>query len=211
MSLQARTLVSAPEVAPLGADLPKTPFELARAAAAGDAVATTHLLQSVAPKMMRVVRAVMGPHASDVDDVVQQALIGLIQALPAFRGECEPSTYACRIAIRAAVVARRRARLSRARHEDTEADHVAGDASPGDEALASRRKEILRGLLEEIPEEQAEALAMRSVLGWSLEEIAASASAPLNTIRSRLRLAKEALRRKIESVPGLADELGVAP
>ena len=194
----------------MGADLPATPLELARAAAAGDALATTRLLQSVAPKMMRVVRAVMGADAADADDVVQQSLIGLVQALPAFRGECEPSSYACRIAVRTAVAARKRTRAVRARHDDaTDADLVPGAPSPSDEAHARRRKEIMRTLLEEIPEEQAEALAMRTVLGWSLEEIAASASAPLNTIRSRLRLAKEALRRKIESVPGLADELGV--
>ena len=76
-------------------------------------------------------------------------------------------------------------------------------------ALVRRRKEILRSLLEDIPEEQAEALAMRAVLGWSIEEIAVACGAPINTIRSRLRLAKEALRRKIESAPGIADELGL--
>ena len=66
----------------------------------------------------------------------------------------------------------------------------------------------MQSLLEEIPQEQAEALAMRTMLGWSLEEIVEASGAPLNTVRSRLR-AKEALRRKIEADPALADELGV--
>lgn len=185
--------------------------QLAFAAAAGDPVATTRLLQSVAPRMMRVVRTVMGALAADADDVVQQSLIALIHALPAFRGECAPASYACRIAIRTALAARRRERTQSSRHEpEADADALPGGESPSDEAFARRRKQILRSLLAEIPEEQAEALAMRVVLGWSLEEIAASSGAPLNTIRSRLRLAKEALRKKIESAPGLADELGVA-
>ena len=41
--------------------------------------------------------------------------------------------------------------------------------SPGEEAAASRRKELLRGLLDDFRNEQAEALAMRVVLGWSIE------------------------------------------
>jgi RNA polymerase sigma-70 factor (ECF subfamily) len=47
------------------------------------------------------------------------------------------------------------------------------------------------------------------MLGWSLEEIAQTSGAPVNTVRSRLRLAKEALRRKIVADPVLAEELGV--
>ena len=74
---------------------------------------------------------------------------------------------------------------------------------------AQRRKEILRELLAELPAEQAEALAMRVVLGWSIEEIAVQSSAPLNTVRSRLRLAKESLRKTIESQPGLCEALEV--
>jgi RNA polymerase sigma-70 factor (ECF subfamily) len=60
-------------------------------------------------------------------------------------------------------------------------------------------------LLEDLPEEQADVLALRVVLGLSLEEVAQATGAPLNTVRSRVRLAKEALRRRIESTPELAD------
>jgi RNA polymerase sigma-70 factor (ECF subfamily) len=63
--------------------------------------------------------------------------------------------------------------------------------------------------LADLPSEQAEALAMRVVLGWSLKEIAVYGSVPLNTVRSRLRLAKEALRRRIELAPHLASALEV--
>ena len=57
----------------------------------------------------------------------------------------------------------------------------------------------MRELLAAIPTEQGETLAMRVVLGWSLEEIAAHTRVPVNTVRSRLRLAKEAMRRRIEA------------
>jgi RNA polymerase sigma-70 factor (ECF subfamily) len=185
-------------------------LELAKRAGTGDVAATARLLRLVAPEMLRVVRGVMGTYAAEVDDAAQQALVGLVQALPAFRGDCSPVGYACRIAFRTALAQRRSAQKSRARRDPS----VDADSLPSDmtaRADAAHRTELLRGLLEVIPAEQAEALAMRTMLGWSLQEIASASGAPLNTVRSRLRLAKEALRSKIEADPSLADALGVAP
>ena len=184
---------------------------LARQAATGDAAATSRLLKMVAPRVVRVVRAVLGGGHPDLDDASQQALIGFIQALPAFRGDSDPSRYATTIAVRTAIAARRRTKVDRSRRDgEADADAVpCSRPSPGDALAAQRRQEILRDLLAELPAEQAEALAMRVVLGWSLEEVAASSGAPVNTVRSRLRLAKESLRRTIESQPDLHDALGV--
>jgi RNA polymerase sigma-70 factor (ECF subfamily) len=186
---------------------------LARQAATGDAAATSRLLRGLASRVVRVVRAVLGSSHPDVDDVAQQALIGFIQALPAFRGDCDPARYATTIAVRTAIGARRRVRIEQARRDPgADADAVASPAmEPGEEIASQRRKEVLRELLAELPPEQAEALAMRVVLGWSLEEIAVQSGAPLNTVRSRLRLAKESLRRTIETQPGLVELLGVEP
>jgi RNA polymerase sigma-70 factor (ECF subfamily) len=188
---------------------------LARAAAAGDLRMASRLLEALAPRIASVVRVVMGRGHPDADDVVQQSLIAFLQALPAFRGECHPSSYASRIAVRTAVAARRRSRLAHSREgaELEEADrHESGTSpSPGDEAVAELRKRILRDLLAELPEEQAESLALRVVLGWSLDEVATATQAPLNTVRSRIRLAKEALRRRIEADPRLLDGLEVEP
>jgi len=47
------------------------------------------------------------------------------------------------------------------------------------------------------------------VLGWSLEEIASHAGVPINTVRSRIRLAKEAMRRRIEATRALREELTI--
>jgi RNA polymerase sigma factor (sigma-70 family) len=184
---------------------------LARAAAQGDSAATGQLLRALAPRLGRVVRAVLGGGHPDLDDAIQQSLIGLVQALPAFRGDCEPIGYATIIAVRTAVAARKRSRTDHARREDgVETDLMEAHAlSPGEEAAATRRKELLRGLLDDLPTEQAEALAMRVVLGWSIKEIASHSGAPLNTVRSRLRLAKEALKSRIELDADLIEALGM--
>jgi RNA polymerase sigma-70 factor, ECF subfamily len=188
------------------------PETLARLAATGDAAAIAALLRVVAPPMLRVVRGVLGPRSADVDDALQQSLISLINALPAFRGECAPAAYACRIAFRVALALRRRARRDDRERELMAATDGSPEAMPASHSLeATRRTAALRALLDEIPTAQAEALAMRTILGWSREEIAKMSGVPVNTVRSRLRLAKEALRRKIESDPKLLEELGVPP
>lgn len=186
---------------------------LARSAGTGDAQAMRALLRDIGPRIERVVRAVLGRANEDADDVVQQAMMGFVQALPSFRGDCEPVHFASRVAARTAIACARRRRTLRARHEDgVELDAIPRDAGTVPEPLAAtertRRMELLRDVLAEIPAEQAETLSLRVVLGWSLAEIAETMDVPLNTVRSRLRLAKTALRAVIQADPAANEELG---
>ena len=188
-------------------------YELAEAAAGGDMQATSALLKALAPGMIRSASAILGASHPDLDDVIQQSLIGLVQALPGFRGECSPAHYASRIVARTAVAASHRAKVRHARRDDSaELDAFASESSPPQDAIdAERRRRVVQGLLETLPEEQAETLALRVVLGFSLQEVADATSTPLNTVRSRVRLAKEALRRRIEGDAALQDLLEVGP
>lgn len=187
------------------------PGDLALRAAAGDLEATQALLGYLVPVIRRVVAGVMGTAHADFDDVAQQSLIAVLGALPSFRGECSPAGYASRIAFRVAL----RARKQRGREQNRLDAFARGTTdesrapSPIEVSGAQRRRELLRELLARLPEEQAETLALRVVLGWSLDEIASATGAPTNTVRSRMRLAKDALRKSIERSPGLCEELGV--
>jgi len=186
---------------------------LARLAGSGDPAATRRFLDRVWPTLSRVVSSVLGARHPEVDDVIQQSLIAVLQALSAFRGECHPAGYASRIALHVALRARRNSAVRRARSQSL-AQISAAEPDvyfPGCDVTAERRKRALRDLLMDLPEEQADALALRVMLGWSLEDVAQATGAPLNTVRSRVRLAKEALRRRIEADPTLADQLEVAP
>jgi RNA polymerase sigma-70 factor (ECF subfamily) len=180
-------------------------LDLARRAAEGDARSTRSLLELVAPTVSRTIRTMMGSRHPEVDDAAQLALIGFVQALPTFRGECDPAHFAARIAIRTAGAARRRFRSRRVRHDDSiDIDDL--EAPPDSPEAALRRRAVLE-LVDRLPEEQAETMALRFVLGWKLHEIAAATGAPFNTVRSRLRLAKEALLKRIEGDPALAEAL----
>jgi RNA polymerase sigma factor (sigma-70 family) len=190
-----------PRTDPLGA--------LARKAMQGDDGAMRQLLRSVAGPLLAAVKAIAGRRTPDLEDIAQETLVAFVQALPAFRGECSVMHYASRIAVRTAMAARRR-RVARDHRIDALDDSEPEEqlaVSPGDEAWAARRRELLRSLLDELPEIQADTLALRVALGYSMQEVADATSAPVNTVRSRLRLAKEALRRRIEEDPALSDLL----
>jgi len=185
---------------------------LARRAGAGDPVATRHFLSAVWPKVGRVVVGVLGSRHPDIDDVVQQTLIAVTQALPAFRGDCHPAGYASRIALHVALRARRHTAARRARSETLRQYSLSEpEEAPHEELGSERRKRAMRDLLSELPEEQADALGLRVLLGWSLEEVATASGVPINTVRSRVRLAKEALRKRLEERPELAGELEFRP
>ena len=185
--------------------------ELSLRAANGDLAATQELLAYVWPTLTRVAAGVLGARHAELDDAVQQSMIALVRALPAFRGDCHPAGYASRITLRVALRVRRNFKRDAVRREQLELLGTAEDSapSPSNVTLGSRRRELLRELLEDLPEEQAEALTLRVVMGWSLEEVARASGAPVNTVRSRVRLAKEALRARIEAQPALAELRGL--
>jgi RNA polymerase sigma-70 factor (ECF subfamily) len=193
---------------------------LAGEARSGDPAAIRRLLDAVGPAMLGVVRAVLGSSDRDAEDVLQESLVGVIQGLAAFRGDSSFLHFARSIALRRSLDQRRkRARRGPEVALHAEPDHEEGDSSPysvsGDlrsearspvaDALAAQRRAAFRALLSELRPEQAEAFAMRVLFGYSMEEIALQTEAPLDTVKSRLRLAKQTLRIRIQDDPTLLE------
>jgi len=180
--------------------------DLARAAAAGEPRAVRTFIVTVAPHVLRVVRRVMGASHPDADDVAQEAAVGIMEALPRHRGECTVLHFACRVAVLTAMNARRHEAAKKRASERTSfpIDLVpALSPSPDAEAMAHARAQAVRDLLDTLPIEQAEVLAMHCVVGYTVREIADAAGVPLETVRSRMRLAKQALRQRVMDDPEL--------
>jgi RNA polymerase sigma factor (sigma-70 family) len=196
---------------PLPADAGDELAPLAAAAVAGDARAVRAFVTAVGGPMLRAVRKILGAAHADVDDVTQDAVLALLSALPGFRGESSVLHFACRVAVLTAMAARRR-RETRDRFTLLESRaHALPDpqgSSPLAEVLAARRREVLRALLDELPDTTAEALALHFILGYTVDEIAAAAGVPVNTVWSRLRLGKAALRRRVSSDALVAEVVG---
>ena len=185
--------------------------KLAARAAGGEAEAVRALLRAVAPSMLRACRGVLGSSSGEAEEALQESLTALLSALPAFRGESPIRHYATTIAVRVAMKLRRKGERAR-RREDAVADGLAVVRSEPDARLHEQRcAECLRDLLEELPAEQAEALVMRVVLDHTPAEIAAATGAPVNTVRSRVRLAKSRLLDLIESDHRARELLGAPP
>jgi RNA polymerase sigma factor (sigma-70 family) len=183
---------------------------LAWAAIAGDEVALEALLRDLAPSLLAIVRATLGVSHPDRDDVLQDCMMAVVDALPSFQGRSSVARYASRIALRLCLERRRRAQRYRAQIALIPEIDVLAAAIGEDDAEAARRRAAVRALLDQLPEIQAETLALRVCLGMSLEEVAEVTGAPLNTVRSRVRLARETLRHRIEADPVLAELLGGA-
>jgi len=199
---------------PVGRVAPPAPVDLTlltRAAIAGDDLATRRLLQHISPYVLRVVRAVLGARHGETEDVVQDVLVNFLRALPSFRGEASVTTFVSSIAFRRAAETKRRSRdVSRWLTEFQELSQAssASPSPPSEEAVNNLRRELLAQLLSELPKAQAETLVLRLVSGFSIEQIAEATDCPANTVRSRLRLGKEALRSRIDGDARLRAYLG---
>ncbi len=170
------------------------------------------LILALSPVMIGATRRVMGSHDSDIQDALQESSVGLLRALSSFRSGCSVKHFASRIATFTALKVRRSRRYREhftpvAPPEDADATEATGPHAEG-LAMQERTREALRRLLDDLPESQAQALTLYVVLGFTVQEIASAEGIPENTVRSRLRLGKQALRAKIDSTPQLGIELG---
>jgi RNA polymerase sigma factor (sigma-70 family) len=181
--------------APSGAGQHAALDAAARAALRGDPAALRSFLGAVAPIVRRVCRGVMGRDNPELEDAIQDCLIDVARAVPQFRFEGNVSHYVVKIAMRRAIASRQRARAESMQHASLDATTFpAATIGGGPDA----RAELVRKLLDELDEAQAKALLMRVMVGHSIEEIASITGVSVNTVKTRLRLAKERLRRWLQ-------------
>ena len=182
------------------ADFPRMAL-LIRAAQAGDIAAVDAIVAVLTPTVLHILRALWGAKRHDVEAMTRDVLLSIVDALPSWRGECTLLHFATRIAARRAVSAAPPParglldRLGLRKHGGWVS------ATPWDEEVADRRRALLRTFFGELPEAQGEAMVLRVALGYSLREIALICSTSVAVVRRRLRLAKEALRVRIEADP----------
>lgn len=174
---------------------------LAREALGQAPEAVERFLLAIAPTIRRACRGVLGARHPDLEDAIQDALIDATRALPMYRFQGSLAGYVTTIAVRRALMSRRSSAV-RARHLQLLAeppDHAPNAIANVNEA---EQMEVVRALIRRLRPVQAETLVMRVILGMSVEEIALSTDVPVNTVKSRLRLAKGTLREFLTQQPG---------
>jgi RNA polymerase sigma-70 factor (ECF subfamily) len=154
--------------------------------------AVESLLLELLPRVRNLVRYLVRGDA-DVEDISQEALIALLHGLPTYRGDGQLRSWADRVVARTTFAWLRRMRDSRSPRldEPEELVTVASDDAPLDEYV---HRQHMVMLLDSLPNEQRHALVLHHVLEMSVPEIAAELGVPFETVRSRLRLGRAALR-----------------
>ncbi len=163
------------------------------AAAAGDRAAAQVLCRELLPRVRNLVRYLLRGDAR-IDDVAQEALIAVLRGLGTFRGDGRFESWVDRVVARTTFAAIRRIRAETQPGERAVEGEPGGDASFGD-SYALRRELALA--LDRLPADQRESLVLHFAVGMTVPEIAEAAAAPIETVRSRLRLGKAALREAL--------------
>ena len=147
-------------------------------------------------RLLRLARLICG-NGGDAGDAVQIALEHAWRRRDALRDDQRLRSWLDRIVVREAIrVARgRRTRLARFLSRDGEVQW----AEPADTSF-ERLPELtgLRQAFRRLPAEQRAVVALHLYLGYPVDQTARLVGAPLETVRSRLRLARERLRRELE-------------
>jgi RNA polymerase sigma factor (sigma-70 family) len=185
---------------------------LAEAVQKDDERALRTFLAAIVPHQMRVVRRVLGPNRADVEDVTYEAAYAAVDGLERFRGESTVLHYACRVAVLVAMKVRRAEATQKRTQAQASAEGAeepfAEGLDPEQAALQASLAPIVRELFGSLSAPHAEALALHVVLGYTVAEIAQLSEVPDETVRSRLRLAKQALRKRVMSHPTLREVVG---
>lgn len=159
------------------------------------------LLEALAPAIFSAARRILS-EAADVEEAAQETMIVLVRDLPTLREPAAVISFAQRAASRIALRQRQRQRRETAGRSELRQRPAADGSAPPDltSQLRERAQRILEHL-EALPEGQAEAMVMQHVLGCSPSEIANAMQIPVNTVRSRVRLARRSLAKRLDADP----------
>ena len=131
---------------------------------------------------------------ADQHDLLQEILIAVWRAAPAFRGDSAPSTFIFRVAHNRALTWRRGEVRRRRRDETYQRLHV--DNVSGEDPLLERLYEAIRQL-----EPLDRSLVILSLEGQSYAEIAALHGLSETNIGARLSRARQKLTQLTEQAP----------
>ena len=129
----------------------------------------------------------------DVDDLVQDTFVALTKAREKFRGDSAFRTFLFGIAYNQLLKARERAAKGRSLEAFESARAVAIDSSPSRVAARQQEQELLLRGLRRLPLDQQVVLELFYWEGCTSAQIAEIVGIPHGTVRSRLRLGRDAL------------------
>jgi RNA polymerase sigma-70 factor (ECF subfamily) len=184
-----------PEPTAPAAPRDSVPADVIIRARAGETAAVRRFLEEIAPVIRRTCRGVLGSGHADLEDTMQDSLLACVRALQQYRFDGDIRHYVTKIALRIAIAARRTSASRWRAEEPIELERAANQSGTSAEEWSPDEIDLIQRILDNLTRVQSEALLMRVVLGFSIEEIATKTGVSQNTVKTRLRLGKNALRR----------------
>ena len=182
--------------------------ELSRQAISGDARALRALLTELMPHLLRVARRVLGPSHPFVEDAAHEAAYTVVSELGQYRGEGSLLNFSRGVALHAAMNLRRRDQAKKRAGVRASLDADSLEAPELDPEARLEHSDVLpavRDVLDKLPDALAETFILSVLLGHTVGEIAEITGAPLDTAKSRLRLAMERFKERARKHPVLRD------
>lgn len=140
----------------------------------------------------------LGVPESDLPDATQDVFLVVHRRLDEFEGRAKLTTWLFRICAR---VASDRRRALRTRREVVDGDVIAlkADERADTAAHLERKRELLEleAILSELPDDQRLVFSLFELDGMTGEQIAELIDVPLGTVRSRLRLGRQAFEQAL--------------
>ncbi len=176
---------------------------------AGDETAFERLVRTHTPRLLAVARRLLG-NEEDARDAVQDAYVSAFGAIGRFKGKSKLATWLHRILVNAALLklrARRRSKeqsiesLLPAFYEDGHRINPkpAWQATPQQLLERSETRQMVRRLIDELPDTYRTVLLMRDIEQMSTASTAELLEVSNAVVKTRLHRARQALRTLLES------------
>jgi RNA polymerase sigma-70 factor (ECF subfamily) len=157
-----------------------------------DEAAFAALVERQSRFAFRVAYAVLR-NSHDAEDAVQETFLKLFRN-GGWRDVRDERAYLARAAWRSAVDRRPR---SDANLDEMDAEPVARDADPEQVALAANWHQAVHRMVDRLPEELRQPLALSAIDELNSSEIAAILGIPEGTVRTRIARARHLLKQKL--------------
>lgn len=173
-----------------------------------DEAAFDELVDLAAGRLLAVARKMM-PTDADAEDAVQDAFLSAFKSLDRFDGRSKLTTWLHQITVNACLMKLR----SRRRRPEKSMEALLPDfAADGHQKIPQKRwhaettrgieseeiRSLVRAQIEELPEQYRVVLVLRDVEGLDTEETAAVLGVTLDTVRTRLHRARQALKTLLD-------------
>jgi len=175
------------------------PDDLIKKAASGDIEAFEEIYRSFSAFVFRVVlRVTQNTH--DAEEVTQDVFVKVFNSLKNFGFRSQFKTWVYRIAVNLAI--NKYKASSRERKRNLDIDEVGDLVSTQEDATKSVERQEFKEqadiLLARLNPEMRACVVLREMEGLDYKEIAETLNIPINTVRSRLKRAREALMAHAE-------------